>query len=307
MIYTVTLNPSLDHILEAPALHLGQVNRIPAARMAFGGKGISQSVILTALGIPNCAVGFAGGYTGQKLRRLLQQHGVQEQLVEIDGETRINIKIRAGQETELNTPGPLVGPEDCKKLLAQLERLQSGDVLSFGGSVPPGIPPTVIHDILTRLQGRGIFTAVDADGELLRLSLAGRPCLVKPNRQEAAALLGMTGTEPDFARQAALRIQAMGAQNVLLSLGGDGAALLTQEGEFFLLRAPQGKVRGTTGAGDSLLAGFLAGRALGLGWFAAFHLGVAAGSATAFAGRLATREEIDAVQASMKMRGVETL
>ena len=169
-------------------------------------------------------------------------------------------------------------------------------------SVPPGVPLSVIRDILNRLQGRGVFTAVDADGALLRHSLEGNPSVVKPNRDEAAQLLGLEPDRPDFAKEAAIRIQKLGARSVLLSLGGDGAALLTESGEFYQLAAPRGIIRGTTGAGDSLLAGFLAGRSWGRDWFGAFHLGVAAGSATAFAGQLAGKQEILQTEARMKMR-----
>lgn len=302
MIYTVTFNPSLDYILEGPAVRLGQVNRISAAEMVFGGKGISQSVILTGLGVPNLALGLAGGYTSARLRALLKERGVQEELTEIAGETRINVKLRADRETEINAPGPFVSPQELQRLLDRIDLLRSGDVLSFGGSVPRGVSLSIVRDILKSVEGRGVFAAVDADGDLLRQSLEGGPSLVKPNLSEAAQLLKIAPDRPDFAEEAARRIQKMGAKNVLLSMGGDGAALLTQEGEFYRLAAPQGRVRGTTGAGDSLLAGFLAGRAQGRDWFGAFHLSVAAGSATAFAGRLASGEEILRTEAAMKMR-----
>ncbi|MDD3192812.1 MAG: 1-phosphofructokinase family hexose kinase [Oscillospiraceae bacterium] len=302
MIYTVTLNPSLDYVLTGSAVCMGQVNRMDAAQTTFGGKGISQSVILTRLGIPNCALGLAGGYTGRRLQQLLRTQGVKEELVEVRGETRVNVKLRAGQETEINAPGPEVSQQELQRLLERLDGLHKGDVLSFGGSASPGVASTVIRDILHRLAGREIFTVVDADGELLRHSLEGRPSLIKPNLHEAAQLLGLAEDHPNFAREAAGRLQAMGARNVLLSMGGDGAALLTAEGDFFELAAPKGAVRGTTGAGDSLLAGFLAGLTLKRGWFGALHLGVAVGSATAFAGRLADRDEILTVEAKMKMR-----
>ena len=278
MIYTVTLNPSLDYILDGSAIQLGEVNRVDSAQMTFGGKGISQSVVLTGLGIPNLAVGLAGGYT------------------------RINVKLRAGQETEINAPGPAVSSQELQKLLDRLYPLKAGDVLSFGGSVPPGVSLSVIRDLFNRLRERDVFTVVDAEGALLRKSLEGKPSLVKPNLTEASQLLGLAQDRPNFAKEAARRIQKMGARNVLLSMGGDGAALLTESGDFYRLAAPKGKVRGTTGAGDSLLAGFLAGLAQGRDWFGAFHLGVAAVSATAFAGRLAGREEIMLTEATMKMR-----
>ena len=195
-----------------------------------------------------------------------------------------------------------VSSQELQKLLDRLYPLKAGDVLSFGGSVPPGVSPSVIRDLFNRLRERDVFTVVDAEGALLRKSLEGKPSLVKPNLTEASQLVGLAQDRPNFAKEAARRIQKMGARNVLLSMGGDGAALLTESGDFYRLAAPKGRVRGTTGAGDSLLAGFLAGLAQGRDWFGAFHLGVAAGSATAFAGRLAGREEIMQTEATMKMR-----
>ena len=300
MIYTVTLNPSLDYVLEGHPVLLGQVNRAEASRLVFGGKGINQSVILTRFGVPNRALGFAGGYAGQQLRRLLQEQGIKEELTEIQGETRINVKLRAGEETEINAPGPSVSPQELRRLCQRLETLEEGDILSFGGSLPPGIKPDFVRDILDRLRHQGVFTVVDADGELLRRSLKGRPDLVKPNRAEAARLLGLAESGPDFAQEAVRRIQAMGAHSVLLSLGADGAALLTKSGAFCHLAAPKGVCKGATGAGDSLTAGFLAGLALGQSWPDALKLAVAAGSATAFEGRLAKKEEILAIEAQKK-------
>jgi 1-phosphofructokinase len=302
MIYTVTCNPSLDYVLEGQPVLLGKVNRSQTARMVFGGKGINQSVIFTRLGVPNRALGFAGGYAGRQLRKLLEKEGIREELTEIQGETRINIKLRAGEETEINAPGPLISPQELRQLSRRLETLEEGDVLSFGGSLPPGIEPDFVREILDRLRGRGVFTVADADGELLRRSLEGRPTLVKPNRDEAARLLEMVESHPDFARAAARGIQAMGARNVLLSLGADGAALLTESGEFYQLAAPQGVCKGATGAGDSLAAGFLTGLAWGRSWSGALALAVAAGSAAAFAGRLAEKEEILSLAAQIKRR-----
>ena len=185
MIYTVTLNPSLDYILDGSAIQLGEVNRVDSAQMTFGGKGISQSVVLTGLGIPNLAVGLAGGYTGRRLRELLKARNVQEELIEIAGDTRINVKLRAGQETEINAPGPAVSSQELQKLLDRLYPLKAGDVLSFGGSVPPGVSLSVIRDLFNRLRERDVFTVVDAEGALLRKSLEGKPSLVKPNLTEA--------------------------------------------------------------------------------------------------------------------------
>lgn len=302
MIYTVTLNPSLDYILEGRPVLLGQVNRAREGRLVFGGKGINQSVILTRLGVPNRALGFAGGYAGRQLRKLLEEEGVEQELTEIQGETRINIKLRAGEETEINAPGPSVSPRELQRLSLRLETLKEGDVLSFGGSLPPGAQTDFVREIFDRLRERGVFTVVDADGGLLRRSLEGRPSLVKPNRDEAARLLGMEDSRPDFAREAVQSIQAMGARNVLLSLGGDGAALLTESGGFYRMAAPRGVCRGATGAGVSLAAGFLAGLSWGRSPAGALALAVAAGSAAAFAGRLAKKEEILSLDAQIKRR-----
>ncbi len=292
MIYTLTLNPSLDYILESRSILPGQVNRADKAQLVFGGKGINQSVILTRLGVPNRALGFAGGYAGNLLQKLLAEEGIAAELTPIQGETRINLKLRAQAETEINAPGPWISPQEQDRLFRRLEALEKGDVLSFGGSLPQGMDPAFIREVLDRLRSRGVFTVVDADGPLLLHSLKGCPDLVKPNRAEAAALLGLPEDYPDFAREATRRVQAMGARGVLLSLGAEGAALLTASGDFTALSAPNGAVKGTTGAGDSLTAGFLAGLSLGEDWSGALDWAIAAGSATAFAGRLAAKDEI---------------
>lgn len=302
MLYTVTFNPSLDYILEAPSFTLGKVGRTTGAKMTFGGKGISQSVVLTGLGVPNCALGLVGGYTGGKLCALLDEKKVLHDFTPIAGETRINIKLRADLETEINAPGPSIAPDEWEKFLEKLQKLEPGDILSFGGSVPPGIKATSIRDLLLALAGRDVRVAVDADGALLVHSLEGKPWLVKPNQYEAAAVLHLPMDTPDFPRVACEKLRELGARNIILSLGKEGAVLFTEEGQFYSLSAPTGTVKGTTGAGDSLVAGFLAGLWEGRQMLGAFYLGVAAGSATAFAGALANRQQILTVEAAMKMR-----
>ena len=299
MIYTVTLNPALDYVLSAEAILPGQVNRASKADMTFGGKGINQSIMLRNLGVPSRALGFAGGYTGQKLRRLLFEAGLQHDLIEISGETRINVKLRGQQETEINTAGPAVRPTEMQELIEQMGELSAGDVLSMGGSVPAGLPKSILRDLLQAVP-QGVFTVVDADGEALEKALQAAPDLIKPNIHEGAALLGMEASAEN-AESICRGLQKKGAKNVLLSMGGDGAALLWGD-DYYVMNAPAGQVKGTTGAGDSLLAGFLAGLDGGRDPAGALHLAIAAGSATAFAGELAQKKTVEIVENLMRMR-----
>ena len=299
MIYTVTLNPALDYILSADEIAYGRVNRAKEAAVTFGGKGINQSVMLRNLGVESVALGFAGGYTGLKLRQLLGSEGVSHRLTEISGETRINLKLRAQQETEINAAGPTIRPLELMELTEQIGELCEGDVLSLGGSVPAGLEKSVLKELIESAPN-GVFTVVDADGEVLRLALQAGPDLVKPNIHEAAALLG-TEADPDRSEEICRALQKQGAKNVLLSMGSRGAALLWGE-DHFVMKAPSGSVKGTTGAGDSLLAGFLAGLSQKRDPAGALHLAVAAGSATAFSGQLAQGKTVQIIENLMRIR-----
>ena len=318
MIYTLTLNPAVDYVMEVDALCPGGTNRARGARLHFGGKGVNVSAVLKELGVETVALGFVAGFTGEALERDAARRGIPTDFIRLsEGHTRINVKLRGEVETELNAPGPTVTEADITRLFGKLEQVKVGDTLVLSGSVPPGLASTVYADILSALAGRGIRFAVDAAGELLRHTLPHRPFLIKPNRSELEGLCGRALTDDDQLTQAARTLQAQGAQNVLVSLGPDGALLLDGQGRVHRRRALPGKAVNTIGAGDSMLAGFFAGLEQNVAHSlssdgipgrditslpgmsgleqdidCALDLAVAAGCATAFSPCLATRADI---------------
>ena len=302
MIATVTFNPALDYELRLAALRPGEINRAEGEALRFGGKGINVSVMLGRLGAGTTALGFTAGFTGLALEEGLARAGVRTGFVRLPaGLTRINVKVRAEEETELNGRGPAIPPESLEALLDRLDGLSAGDFLVLAGSVPAGLPGGVYGRILDRLAGRGVEAVVDAEGALLRDALSRRPFLVKPNRRELEDLLGRAlPTEGDL-RDVAAALRRAGARNVLVSLGAGGALLLDETGAFRRAAAPAGTARGSVGAGDSMVAGFLAGWLAGGRWEDALRLAVAAGSATAFADGLARREEVEALLPAVRI------
>lgn len=297
MIYTLTVNPAIDYVvrLEQP-LTSGAVNRSAGEAFQFGGKGINVSNVLRNLGRDTVALGFVAGETGAWLERGLAGMGLETRFIRLDrGMTRINVKVKAGAETEINGLGPVIGPEDMEALYALLEELTSGDVLVLSGSVPGCLGTDTYEAILGRLAGRGILTAVDAAGELLLRTLKHGPFLIKPNDRELAEVFHRPmETESDIV-EGARKLQAMGARNVLVSLAGDGALLLDGAGNVHRMACPQGEVVNSVGAGDSMVAGFLAGWLDSGDYETALRWGIAAGSATAFSLGLADRESIEAL------------
>ena len=296
MIYTVTCNPALDYTLCLPRLVPGELNRPAEGVLTPGGKGINVSLVLAALGMPGKAIAFTAGETGALLESMLRRRGVETDFVELPaGSTRINVKLRAGEETELNAPGAPVDGASLAALLHKLEEVQPGDTVCFCGSLPPGMKKDVYATLVEVAASRGARTVLDASGEALLAGLAAHPWLIKPNRQELSELLGVKVETLTDVSAAAARLQMLGAQNVLVSLGGEGALLRTTDGTCYMLPAPAGEVRGTVGSGDSMVAGFLAGFLSCESWTEALRLGVAAGSATAFTEGLADKEKIYAV------------
>lgn len=258
MIYTVTMNSSLDYIVKSDRIFAGSVNRAQQGEFAFGGKGLNQAAVLHALQIPVKAFSFAGGVLGTMLAALCEEAGFGFCLFPVSENPRVNLKLREEKETEINLPGPPLSQKDLAPLYAQLELLQPGDILSMGGSLPPGLPDDFYKNLAEPLPA-GVRTVVDASGPALSGALKARPWLIKPNRDEAAEQTGIDPENPDFAVLAARELQRRGAKNVLLSLGADGAVLLEESGRFHRCAVSLGgKVQGTTGAGDSFLAGFLA-------------------------------------------------
>lgn len=294
MIYTLTLNPALDYALYLPAFSEGKTNRSAREQLDFGGKGINVSYILHQLGVPTVALGFIAGFTGEALRAMLEREGIPCEFIALErGLTRINVKIKSEKESEINAQGPDIPPEALEKLYDRLDRLGAGDTLLLAGSVPASLSKDIYETILARLDGKGVRYAVDAEGQLLLNVLKYRPYLIKPNRAELCGLVGRELTDDADVECAARGLQSFGAQNVLVSLGGEGALLLDEQGEIHRAPAVGGRPVNTVGAGDSMVAGFLAGAPLGYDY--ALRLGLAAGGATATSPKLATKKEIEAL------------
>lgn len=294
MIYTLTLNPALDYFVHLPALCPGEVNRTSKEEMLFGGKGVHVSLLLHALGVPSVAMGFVAGFTGKALEAAVQAMGIQTDFLTLpQGQTRINIKLKAQEETEINAGGPPVLPLQFSMLQEKLARLQAGDWLFLCGSLPHTLPDTAYAELMKPLCARGVHVAVDTSGAPLLHTLQFQPFVVKPNRKELSELLESPMQTEEALRAGAKALQAHGAQNVLVSLAGEGALLLTQDGDFHRAAAPGGVVQNSVGAGDSMLAGLLAGWLQTQTYTEALRWGIAAGSATAFSTGIACRSKID--------------
>ena len=260
MIYTVTFNPSLDYTVTVDDFLLGKTNRTASEQMTPGGKGINVSAVLRNLGVETKLLGFTAGFVGEEIRRRLEEAGLDCDFIHLEkGCSRINVKLKNYDGTEINGRGPEAGEEEFNRLLGQLDSLEAGDGLVLAGSLAAGLPSDTYGRILDRIAGRGILTAVDTAGRSLLEALKGRPFLIKPNRDELEELFEERADEPERLASLAGRLQDMGARNVLVSLGGDGAFLLDEEKMGHRLGAPKGRLENSVGAGDSMVAGFLAG------------------------------------------------
>ena len=296
MIYTVTFNPALDYVVRMDALALGQVNRTVSEDVQLGGKGINVSWVLRELGHENVALGFVAGFTGKAIEDGLAAKGVATDFIHLPaGLTRINVKLKAGEETEINGKGPDISAEALEELFHRLDALGEGDVLVLAGSIPASMPSDVYESILARLEGKNVLCAVDATRDLLVNVLKYKPFLIKPNNHELGEIFGRVLTTDEEIRECAEKLQQQGARNVLVSMAGDGAMLLDENGGCHRLAAYKGKVKNSVGAGDSMVAGFLAGYLDSGDYAHALRVGSAAGSATAFSDVLATRSEIEAL------------
>lgn len=292
MIYTITFNPALDYHVQVEHYHPGEVNRTASERLMAGGKGINVSTVLHNLGTETMALGFLAGCTGQMIAALMAESDVPADFITLpEGNSRINIKLHTDTDTEINGIGAPIPPEALAELFRKLSAMQTGDTLVLAGSVPAGLPDTIYCDMMERLQKKGIRFAVDATGDLLRKALAFKPFLIKPNHHELGELFGVRLTSPREVERYARRLQDMGAQNVLVSMGEKGALLISADGNSLFRRALQGKAINTTGAGDSMLAGFLAGWERYRDEKKALHLGLAAASVSVFSGKLAEGEK----------------
>ena len=300
MIYTVTFNPAIDYVVHMPRLQHGSVNRVRQEDVFFGGKGINVSTVLQRLGVDTAALGFLAGFTGAAIEQGLQQLGVRTDFVHLPtGLTRINVKIKAGQETELNGAGPDIPDEALHQLEEKLDGLTENDVLILAGSIPASLPQDVYERLLARLDGRGVRCVVDATRALLVNVLPYHPFLIKPNNHELGEIVGRELHTDEEIAAAARTLQEKGARNVLVSMAGDGALLLDEQGQVHRIGCPKGKVVNSVGAGDSMVAGFVAGYLQSGSYAQALRLGTACGSATAFSLGLATKEKIDELLAQL--------
>lgn len=294
MIFTVTFNPSLDYIVRVDEMRLGTINRTNYEQLLPGGKGINVSIVLGNFGHPSRALGFSAGVTGVALEKLLADAGVDADLVHVkEGFTRINAKVKAVEETELNGQGPRIAPEDVDALFSKLDVLGQDDTLVISGSVPNTLPSDMYEQVMERLVGHGVRIVVDAERDLLTRVLPYRPFLVKPNNHELGDIFGVTLKTRDEVVPYARRMQEMGAQNVLVSMAGEGGVLVAADGQVYQSPAAKGTVVNSVGAGDSCVAGFLAGLMETGSYQTAFRMGLAAGSASAFSDHLATRPEVE--------------
>ncbi len=293
MIYTITFNPALDYIMNVTDYHEGMVNRSHNERYLVGGKGVNVSIVLGNLGIPSTALGFAAGFTGREILAKLKEYNIMSDFVELPtGLSRVNVKLKSDAETEINADGPEIDEKSLALLMEKIEAIKSGDMLVIAGSVPSGLKKTVYRDILRIADGKGVNTIVDTTGELLTGTLEYHPFLIKPNQYELCEIFGRRLKCDGDIITAAYELQERGARNVLVSMGGDGAILICEDKSVFKHAAPRGKPVNSTGAGDSMVAGFIAGYMEEHNLKKALLMGISAGSASVFSEYLATKDEI---------------
>ncbi len=302
MIYTVTFNPSLDYIITVDDFQLGKTNRTLSEQMLPGGKGLNVSTVLQNLGVENTALGFVAGFTGEEIRRRADELGIHSDFIQIqDGISRINIKMKDFDGTEINGKGPVIQKEAVDELFKKLEQLKEKDVLVLAGSVPESMPDSIYRDIIARLSEKGILVVVDGTKDLLMNVLEYRPFLIKPNNHELGEIFGVELKTREDVVPYAEKLQEMGAINVLVSMAGEGAVLLDGNHQVHTLSAPEGTLVNAVGAGDSMVAGFIAGWMEKHEYSHAFKMGVSAGSASAFSEVLATKEEIQRLYDSLNV------
>lgn len=293
MVYTVTFNPAVDYIVHTKQLTPGATNRSDSEEIYFGGKGINVSIVLSELGMKSKALGFVAGFTGEAIEKGVTEKGIDADFVHLtEGFSRINVKIKSGEETELNGQGPRIPDEAVEQLFTKLDELKEGDTLVLAGSIPSSLPSDIYERILARLDGRNIRTVVDATKDLLVKVLKYKPFLIKPNNFELGEIFGVELRNTDEIIEYAGKLREMGARNVLISMAGDGAVLLDETGKTHVCGVCRGTVKNSVGAGDSMVAGFIAGCER-VGFVFALKLGTAAGGATAFSEGLATKKKIN--------------
>lgn len=294
MIYTVTLNPSIDYIVRMSELTLGITNRSDSEEYYFGGKGINVSCVLAELDLDSTALGFVAGFTGEAIEKGVKNDRIKTDFIKLDsGLSRINIKIKSGEETEINGQGPDISEEKLEELMAKLDNIKDGDTIVIAGSIPKTMPDDAYERMLEKLKDKDVKIVVDATKKLLLNSLKYKPFLIKPNRQELSEIFAVEVKTEEDTEKYAKELQKMGARNVLISLGGEGAMLIDENGEKHKIGVIKQKVINTVGSGDSMVAGFVAGYEKTKSYPYALKLGSACGNATAFLPGLATKAKID--------------
>lgn len=293
MIYTITFNPALDYIVSSKNFQMGMTNRTDQETLFPGGKGINVSMVLHNLGVESVVLGFIAGFTGEEIKRRVEAYGCKTHFITIDeGFSRINVKLIDTEGTEINGKGPNIDEKSLRELLSILDRLRSDDILVLAGSIPSSLPSTIYRDICERLQEKGLKIIVDATKDLLLNVLPMHPFLIKPNHHELGEIFGTDIKNREDVIPYAKKLQEMGAVNVLVSMAGEGAVLAAEDGNIYTLPAPQATLINGVGAGDSMVAGFIAGYLQCQNYNRAFKMAVAAGSASAFSEQLATGEEV---------------
>ena len=293
MIYTITFNPALDYIMVVPSCRSGEVNRTESEKIMAGGKGINVSIVLNNMGVENTALGFISGFTGGAIENILADMNCKNDFIKLDnGFSRINVKIKSDTETEINGQGPDISDGAVKKLYEKLDSLNDGDTLVLAGSIPSSLSDSIYCEIMDYLKDKKLNIVVDATKDLLVNVLKYKPFLVKPNNHEIGEIFGVELKTRSEVVPYAKKMQKMGAKNVLVSMAGEGAVFGGENGEVYESEAPKGKLVNSTGAGDSMVAGFLAGYIEKQDFMYALKMGLSAGSASAFSENLATKEEI---------------
>ncbi len=302
MIYTVTFNPSLDYIVSMNGFEMGMTNRTTEEQIFPGGKGSNVSIVLSNLGIKNTALGFTAGFTGEQIEKEIQKMGLLTDFIHVqNGISRINVKLKDYDGTEINGMGPDIDTSCVEQLYGKLEKLGEGDILVLAGSIPKCLPDSIYSDILERLQNRGVLFVVDATKDLLLNVLQYQPFLIKPNNHELGEIFGVDLNTRELVVPYAKKLQEKGAKNVLVSMAGEGAVLADEAGDVHMLAAPKGKLVNAVGAGDSMVAGFVAGWTEKKDYAYAFRMGISAGSASAFSEKLATKKEIEHIFESLRL------
>ncbi|MCI6277673.1 MAG: 1-phosphofructokinase [Clostridium sp.] len=294
MIYTITFNPALDYIVEVDDFKDGEVNRSCYEEIHAGGKGINVSIVLNNLGIKNKALGFIAGFTGDEIERRVRKIGCDTDFIKLsDGMSRINVKLKSKKESEINGQGPRITDEALENMFQRIQDLKEGDILVLAGSIPTTLPKDIYENIMARIEEKKVKTIVDATGKLLLNVLKYKPFLIKPNHHELGELFGLELKESEEIIRYAKKLQHMGARNVLISMAGDGAIMVTEEGTVIESNVPKGKLVNSVGAGDSMVGGFIAGYLKDNNFEEAFKMGIATGSASVFSKGLATKEKVN--------------